>query len=49
MQVKLPKKPNLHQEDICVCFLDYRKAFDKVRQQPVITMLEELDIDGKYI
>jgi hypothetical protein len=33
--------------DIYVCFLDYRKAFDKVKHGNLFQILEKLDIDGK--
>ena len=37
------------QRDVYVCFIDYVKAFDKVRHEPLIEMLEALNIDGKDI
>ena len=37
------------QRDVYACFIDYVKAFDKVRHEPLIEMLEALDIDGKDI
>ena len=30
-----------------LCFIDYTKAFDKVRHEDLITMFDSLDIDGK--
>ena len=34
-------------KDLYICFIDYSKAFDKVRHNELIKMLEKLDIDGK--
>ena len=35
------------QKDLYTCFIDYTKAFDKVRHKHVILMLNDLNIDGK--
>ncbi|GFO12907.1 retrovirus-related pol polyprotein line-1 [Plakobranchus ocellatus] len=35
------------QKDLHLCFIDYSKAFDKVRNVELFRMLEKLDIDGK--
>ena len=35
------------QKDIFLCFIDYAKAFDKVKHEELFKMLTELDIDGK--
>ena len=35
------------QQDLYLCFIDYTKAFDKVRHENLMTMLEGLEIDGK--
>ena len=35
------------QRDIFLCFIDYSKAFDRVKHTELIQMLSELDIDGK--
>ncbi|GFO41456.1 endonuclease-reverse transcriptase [Plakobranchus ocellatus] len=35
------------QKDLNLCFIDYSKAFDKVRHVELLRMLEKLDIDGK--
>lgn len=35
------------QRDVFLCFIDYEKAFDKVRHDELMTMLKELHIDGK--
>ena len=32
---------------VCVCYVDYIKAFDKVRYEEIITELTQLEIDGK--
>ena len=34
-------------KDLHLCFIDYTKAFDKVRHVNMIRMLEDLQIDGK--
>ena len=35
------------QKDIYRCFIDYSKAFDKVRHEDLFQILDQLDIDGK--
>ena len=35
------------QKDLFICFIDYSKAFDKVRHDELFKILEGLDIDGK--
>ena len=35
------------QKDLYLCFIDYSKAFDKVKHERLFGMLENLDIDGK--
>ena len=37
------------QKDLDVCFIDYVKAFDKVRHEPLIDMLLALGIDGQEV
>ena len=37
------------QKDIYLCFIDYTKAFDKVKHVQILDMLQDLDIDGKDI
>ena len=40
------------QKDMYVCFIDYRKAFDTVKHEPLIELLQSLNIDpqdGKLI
>ena len=37
------------QKDLYVCFIDYVKAFDKVKHEPLIEMKKELDLDGKNV
>ena len=34
-------------KDLFTCFIDYSKAFDKVRHNQLMKLLEKLDIDGK--
>ena len=33
---------------VYICFLDYEKAFDRVRHEPLIQCLREIGVDGKY-
>merc|ERR1711867_84270 len=35
------------QKDLYLCFIDYSKAFDKVRHSDLFNILTSLDIDGK--
>ena len=35
------------QKNLYLCFIDYKKAFDKVKHEQLINMLDLLDIDGK--
>ena len=37
------------QRDVYVCFIDYAKAFDRVKHTEVIALLEKAGIDGKDI
>src|SRR5215469_9357153 len=34
-------------QDLYLCFVDYEKAFDKVKHEDLMKMLEKLEIDGK--
>ena len=34
-------------KDLYVCFIDYTKAFHRVRHEEIITILQQLNIDGK--
>ena len=36
-------------KNICLCFIGYEKAFDRVKHAKIIECMESLDIDGKYI
>ena len=35
------------QKDIYICFIDFAKAFDKVKHVQLLDMRQDLDIDGK--
>ncbi|GFS22434.1 endonuclease-reverse transcriptase [Elysia marginata] len=35
------------QRDVCLCFIDYSKAFDKVKHSELFGILDQLNIDGK--
>ena len=35
------------QEDLYLCFIDYTKAFDTLRQEEIMSILDGLNIDGK--
>jgi len=37
------------QKDIHTCFIDYAKAFDKVQHVTLFEILQELDVNGKYL
>ena len=37
------------QKDIYVCFIDYSKAFDTVRHEPLIDLLKAIDVDSHYV
>ena len=37
------------QKEVYVCFIDYTKAFDKVRHEDLMDILQDLDLDGKDI
>ncbi|GFN99094.1 LINE-1 reverse transcriptase [Plakobranchus ocellatus] len=37
----------LEVQDVYLCFIDYTKAFDRVRHDEIITDLKQLNIDGK--
>ena len=37
------------QKDVYICFLDYEKAFDRVRHEPLMQCQSEIGVDGKYI
>ena len=34
-------------QDLYLCFVDYEKAFDMVKHEDLMKMLERLEIDGK--
>jgi len=36
-----------HQQDVFLCFIDYQKAFDKMRHTQLLTILKRIGIDGK--
>ena len=35
------------QRDLYLCFIDYTKAFDKLRHEEITSILDSLNIDGK--
>ena len=35
------------QKDLYLCFIDYTKAFDKLRHEEIMSILDSLNIDGK--
>lgn len=37
------------QKDMCLCFTDYSKAFDKLRHKDLLEILCHCDISGKNI
>src|SRR5437870_9883717 len=36
-------------KNLYLCFIDFTKAFDKVRHNKLLNMLQDLDLDGKDI
>lgn len=42
---------NCHDQrkDICLCFLDYEKAFDRVQHHKLMLLLKKFDVDQKDI
>ena len=38
---------NTLQRDLYLCFIDYTKAFDKLRHEEIMSILDSLNIDGK--
>ena len=36
-----------HQQNVFLCFIDYQKAFDKVRHNLLLNMLKQIGIDAK--
>ena len=39
----------VHKDVYIICFLDYEKAFDRVRHEPLMQCLSEIGVDGKDI
>ena len=37
------------QKDLLLCFIDYERAFDRVRHKQLTEMLEQLEMKGKDI
>ena len=37
----------LGQKEVYLCFIDYTKAFDRVRHDEIITQLTQLKVDGE--
>ena len=55
--IRIPKKGDLlnsernikMQQDVYAAFIDYKKAFDRVKHIEIMKDLQEIGIDGKYI
>ncbi|KAK3743177.1 hypothetical protein RRG08_064033 [Elysia crispata] len=47
LALQLTNCVKLSQKDLYICFIDYSKAFDKVKHEKLFEMLNQLDIDGK--
>ena len=45
----LSEKAMEKQKDLHICFLDYTKAFDRVKHEKIIELLQRLDTNGKDI
>ena len=39
----------MREEYIYLCFIEYEKAFDRVKHEKIIESMENLDLDGKDI
>ena len=37
------------QKYLYLCFIDYTKVFDKLRHEEIMSILDSLNIDGKYL
>ena len=37
----------LFKKDVFICFLEYEKAFDRVRHEPLMQCQSEIGVDGK--
>ena len=37
------------QNELYLCFIDYTKAFDYVKHQELIKLIESLNVDGKHL
>ena len=37
------------QRDVYLCFIDYKKAFDRVRHEELMSILEDINVDGKDV
>ncbi len=37
------------QQDVYICFLDYEKAFDRVRHEPPMQCLSEIGVNGNDV
>ena len=35
------------QKDLCICFIDYAKAFDRVKHDRLLELIARVDIDGE--
>ena len=38
-----------HQQDLFLCFIDYQKAFNRVRHKELFKMLANIQIDDKHM
>ena len=46
---RLVKRMIEKQKDVYICFIDYSKAFDTVKHEPLIDLLQSLDIDSQDV
>ena len=45
----IPERSIQMQNDVYMCFIDYEKAFDRVRHTELVEILQRINLDGKDI
>ena len=49
MLIRVVERMIESQNDVYVCFIDYSKAFDTVKHEPLIELLQSLDLDPQVV